>query len=111
MSQKSDVDQFREETEEKQHATTWPEALRGGRSVDELLWKGDPKAPLIQRAGLLVFALMYLSMFAVSIAIVIAKRDWTVTLVCLIPGTLAGTVGFRFLRNAFRHNQHNRNRP
>jgi Flp pilus assembly protein TadB len=108
MSHKSEAEQIRE-IEEKQRATNWPEALQAGRSVDEFLWKGDPKAKPIQRAGLAVFATMFLSLFAVSVVVVIAKHDWTVTLVALIPGTLSGIAGFRLLRNTFRHDRHTRN--
>ena len=111
MPHKSGVDQVREDIDERQQATTWPETLRAGRSVDEFLWKGDPKATPIQRAGLAVFAAMFLFMFGVSIVVVIVKHDWTVTLVSLIPGTLSGIAGIRLLINAFRHNRRERIRP
>ncbi len=44
MQQKSELDRIREEAEMKQRAVLWPDMLRSGRTVDEFLWKGSPRA-------------------------------------------------------------------
>lgn len=44
----------------KQRNTTWPHVLRGGRAVDEYLWKGAKDAPMVQRIGAIILALAYL---------------------------------------------------
>jgi len=59
MGKHPQFDQIREEIEAKQKSILFPDGLRAGRSVDEFLWKGDPNAKPIQRAGLVVFGLMF----------------------------------------------------
>ena len=36
----------------KQQNVVWPGPLRNSRSITELLWKGSPYLPLVQRIGL-----------------------------------------------------------
>jgi hypothetical protein len=59
-----DTDELLKEIDRKQGAAKWPETLDAGRSVDEFLWKGDPKATPIQRLGLVIFAGMFLFLLA-----------------------------------------------
>jgi hypothetical protein len=113
MRDKSDLEHLRTELEEKQSATTFPETIRAGRSVDEFLWKGDPKATRVQRVGLFIFAAMFLFLFVCFLAIMIVmfvKRDfdWVSFLIVLMFATLSGIAGFRFLFNAFRHQKHHK---
>lgn len=111
MSHKSGLHRVLEGIDQNQRATTFPETLRAGRSVDEFLWKGDPKAPLIQRVGLFIFASMFLSLFVgliVVIVVMIIQRDWLNSLWVLVVATLSGIAGFRFLFNAFRRQKHHR---
>ncbi|MFP5237971.1 MAG: hypothetical protein ACLGSD_18900 [Acidobacteriota bacterium] len=44
----------------RQSNLLWEDAHKNGASVDGFLWKGDPNAKPIQRAGLVVFALAFL---------------------------------------------------
>ena len=53
---KEDLRSYLEDVAARQRNTTWPDVLRGGRSVDAYLFKGDRRAPLIQRIGTLVLA-------------------------------------------------------
>lgn len=113
MQHENELDGQREEFEERQSATTFPEILRAGRSVDEFLWRGDPKATPVQRVGLVIFALMFLFLFVVSVVamIVMIVRhdfDWISFLVPLTVGALSGILGFRFLSNVFRHQRHHK---
>jgi hypothetical protein len=106
MTQDSENDRMREDLEERQRATVWPDTLRAGRSVDEFLWKGDPKATPIQRAGLLVFATLWSFLFAVFFILAIkaaTQRDLVTAIICTAFGAVIGYVDFRLIRNAFRH--------
>lgn len=106
MAQDSEIDRMREEIEERQRATVYPDRLRAGRSVDEFLWKGDPKAPPVQRAGLVVFGAFWFFLFTISIIVVIKgilERDLTTTIFGTVFGAVIGYVDFRLFRNAFRH--------
>jgi hypothetical protein len=104
--QKSQLDRIREETEAKQRGILWPDMLRAGRSVDEFLWKGDPRATPVQRAGLVLFGLMFLSFAAIGIGLGCALDDWVVRTIAIILGVLAGIAGLRFMKNAFRTKPH-----
>jgi hypothetical protein len=106
MTQDSEIDRLREELAERQRATVWPDTLRSGRSVDEFLWKGDPKATPVQRAGLVVFGAFWFFLFAVMIVVVVKAamgRDLMTTLIGALFGAVIGYVDFRLFRNAFRH--------
>jgi hypothetical protein len=106
MVENPEHDRLLENIEEAQRATVWPDTLRAGRSVDEFLWKGDPKPTPIQRAGLLVFATLWSFLFAMAIVVAvkgILERDLTMTIFGIVFGALIGYLDFRLIRNAFRH--------
>jgi hypothetical protein len=48
-----------DEIESRQRNIVFPDTVRNGRSVDELLWKGSPDAPLVQRIGIALFGLTF----------------------------------------------------
>jgi len=48
------------EIEARQRGTVWPDTLRNGALVDAFLWKGSPKATVIQRIGTGLFGLLFL---------------------------------------------------
>jgi Flp pilus assembly protein TadB len=106
MHDKNDLEHLRTEFEERQSPTTFPETLRAGRSVDEFLWKGDPKATPVQRVGLFIFAVMFLFVFVGFVVFTIIDHYWLNKLMGLAFATLSGIVGFRLLLNAFRHKKH-----
>jgi hypothetical protein len=68
-------DQIRQDIEAAQNAILWEDARRGGASVDEFLWKGDPHAKPIQRAGLVIFALAFHSLAIVFASIPFEKNS------------------------------------
>lgn len=109
LSHERDIQELLKETDGEQSPVTWPETtLNPGRAVDAFLWKGDPKATPIQRAGLVIYALMFLLPFAgfvVVMIVMIVKHDfyWVSFLAVLMMGTLSGIFGFRLLFNVFRH--------
>ncbi len=110
MTYGHDNDEMLEELHRKQGAAKWPETLEAGRSVDEFLWKGDPKATPVQRIGLAIYGVGFLFLFVIAIVIIVVGRDWPDIIGGLVGGTPSGIFAFRFLRNAFRGNTH-RSRP
>jgi len=95
-----EFEQVREEIEAKQRATVWPDTIRNGVSVDAFLWKGDPHAKPIQRAGLVVFGLNFLILSIVTISIFFAKHseDGIFPVLLLALGSLL--ISVRLFRNA-----------
>jgi hypothetical protein len=106
MTQNSEHERMLEGLEERQRATVWPDTLRAGRSVDEFLWKGDPKATPVQRAGLLVFGTFWFFLFAAFVVAIVKfaiERDFTLAAICTAFAAVIGVADFRLFRNAFRY--------
>ena len=101
MAKHPQFEEIREEIEVKQKAILWPDALRGGRSVDAFLWRGDPKAKPIQRAGLVVFAVTYWFLGVLFIAMGWARYEGAACLVTSLIGSTFVLLSIRLLRNAF----------
>lgn len=102
MDNPRDLDGIRADLEERQHNVLWEDARRGGRSVDAFLWKGDPNAKPVQRAGLIVFAMGFLFMSLAAASIPFAKHfdeGWPIDFV-MAAGALA--ISGRLFQNAFR---------
>ena len=93
---KAERDFVREDAEQRQRNTVWPDTLRGGRSADDYLWNGNPKAPTVQRIGAMVFGIAFLAGAVAAGSIGVQKSGWPF----LIPCALAGLVGLRLIRNA-----------
>jgi len=70
MANHPQFDEIREEIEAKQRTVLFEDGLRAGKSVDDFLWKGDPNAKPIQRAGLVVFGLTFWLLGILLIAII-----------------------------------------
>jgi len=92
------LDSYISSIAQRQRNTVWPDVLRGGRSVDEFLWKGARHAPLIQRIGVTVLAIAYLMMSVVFTSMAFGNGDGLagVSAVVLFGG------GGWFIRNAVR---------
>jgi hypothetical protein len=74
---------------------------KGGKSVDEFLWKGSPTAKPVQRAGLVLFAFMFLLLAIVFASIPFQKKfedGWGVE---FFMSLCAFLISMRLLRNAF----------
>jgi hypothetical protein len=102
MSGKSELDRIREEAEAKQKGILWPDMLRSSRSVDEFLWKGDPRAKPVQRIALVLYGTLFLILTSVCLAVGWKQDDWLARVIVIAIGSLAGIAGVRFMRNAFR---------
>jgi phosphotransferase system glucose/maltose/N-acetylglucosamine-specific IIC component len=106
MKIESDLDWVREDVEAKQRAILWEDARKGGKSVDEFLWKGSPTAKPVQRAGLVVFALMFLLLAIAFASIPFQKKfeaGWGVE---FFMSLCAFLISMRLLRNAFLRAHH-----
>jgi hypothetical protein len=101
MQEDSPLEQIRKDAEASQRAINWPDILRAQTHTFVFLWKGDPKAKRVQRAGLVVFAIW---MFIPAIVIVaeIFEADFSGPKIWALTASSAMfIVGLRFLRNAF----------
>jgi hypothetical protein len=97
------LDRIHEEMEEKQRAILLPDMLRFGRTVDDFLWKGDPRATPVQRIGLVVFAMMFLSCASIFVVLLLKEDTWGGRVVEIILGLSSGIPGVKFLINVLRH--------
>jgi len=50
------------EVESRQRNIVWPDTMRNSRGMDELLWKGSLTATKVQRVGIAVWGLLFLSL-------------------------------------------------
>ena len=101
MAKMTDFERIRKDVEERQRAILVPDLIRSGRSVDDFMWKGDPKASFVQRLGLFIFGVFFLALSLTGVFI-IATRTWEGLVVGLPMSVIPGMFSFRFLRNAFR---------
>ena len=95
----SQHDPLREDVERRQSNIIWPDSLRNATTVDGYLWKGNPKAPTVQRVGAVIFGALFLA-FAAAFAYLAFYKSFKPLYLYTVA---LGYVGFRLLRNAFRH--------
>ena len=95
---KKELDSYIEDLKARQRNLVFPDVLRGGRSVDELLWKGARDAPLVQRIGVVILALAYVLVGIVFVSMSVEQGEW-------FTGAFAGLLFIAagwFIRNALR---------
>ncbi len=83
---------------DRQRNLTWPDLLRNGRPIDELLFKGKKDAPLVQCIGIVVVAVMYIMVGVLFVDLFATQRSWFDAVFAL---GLFCAAGF-FIRNASR---------
>jgi hypothetical protein len=100
MEEPRNLEELRADVEARQENILWEDARHGGRSVDAFLWKGDRNAKPIQRAGLVIFGLMFL-LLAVALASIPFQKHfeegWIIEFVMSFGGLL---IALRLFRNA-----------
>ena len=102
MSETPERRRIREEAEAKQRGVVWPDMLRQSRSIDGFFWNGDRKATPIQRAALVLYSVMFLSLTALFTFMAWKfNDDWTARLICIGMACLTGVFGVRYARNIF----------
>jgi hypothetical protein len=96
-------EQWEGELVNRQRNIVFPDTVRNGRSVDALLWRGDPHATRVQRIGIAVFAATYLLLGALFIYMGWHgdPQDSALKLVGLLFAAPLIYVGVRLLKNTF----------
>ena len=101
MKDEHSFEQIREDVEARQKATVFPDTVRNVVTIYAFLWKGDPKAKPIQRAGLVVFGLTFL-LIAVGMASTPFQKSFEDgSSIIFIMALLYILLSMRLLRNAF----------
>jgi hypothetical protein len=65
-----------EEIKAKQRNSVFPDTLRNSRSVDEFLWRGSPKATLVQRMAAWMFGLFFTLAGVAFLDVAYEKHYW-----------------------------------
>lgn len=104
MPETPELGRIREEAEAKQRGVVWPDMTRQSRSIDGFLWNGDRKAKPIQRAALVLYTVMFLSLTALLVFMAWKfSDDLSSRVICIVMACLTGIFGVRFARNIFLH--------
>jgi hypothetical protein len=88
-----------EEVESRQRNVLWPDAMVNASSVDALLWKGSPKATTVQRVGIVIWGLLFLSLGAFFTFVQAPELH---SPMIAVLGLLLLALGTRVTLNAFR---------
>ena len=91
------IDQYIEEMDSRQRNILWPEATRNASLVDRFLWKGNPNATLVQRAGAWMFGMAF-AVMGLTIIGLAYEESRLVT----IFGIAVGALGVRVFINGCR---------
>jgi hypothetical protein len=99
-----DLDDFLEESRQRQRNVVFPDTVANGRSVDAFLWRGSPNPTRVQRVGAWLFGLVFVGIGASFLAEAGAARSdggWVgaFVLISISVGVIA--VGIRIFRNGF----------
>jgi|HubBroStandDraft_2_1064218.scaffolds.fasta_scaffold605925_1 hypothetical protein len=87
-----------EEVERRQRNTLWPDVMVNSASVDGLLWKGSPKATRVQRVGIAIWGLLFLSVGICTLSMAHERHD----MIMAVVGVFCSAVGVRITLNAFK---------
>jgi hypothetical protein len=90
---------LREEVEAAQRNIVWPDAMCNAISVDALLWRGSSEATTVQRVGIAVWGLSFLS---IGLFFVFSLATEVHSVLIAVLGVLASGLGVRVTLNAFR---------
>jgi hypothetical protein len=93
--------EIRQDAEDAQRSILWPDNLRANRASFAFLWRGDPKAKQVQRAGLIIFGLFWLSCAYIWLYSFFHSDPEDRSVIELISGIVMGLFAARILRNAF----------
>lgn len=97
-NRRKDLDSYIEDIKARQRNLIWPDVLRGGRAVDEFLWKGASDAPLVQRIGAVILALVYIMVAVLIVDVAIEQGEWFIG----VAAIFFFVAGAWFIRNALR---------
>src|SRR5262249_5097775 len=91
-----------EDVQSRQRNIVWPDTMRNGRSVDALLWRGSPEATTVQRIGIAVFGLSFLSL---GLFFVFSMASEMHSVLIAVFGLFFVALGVKVSLNAFRQNR------
>jgi hypothetical protein len=95
-------DEMLQDVNARQENVLWPDTVRNTAAVDGYLWKGNPKATKVQRAGSLICGLFVLGIALVCITVAYQGASFNIaTAVVLLFGAGFTYLGCRVIRNAF----------
>lgn len=96
--QESERNPYIAEVRARQRNTVWPDTLRNSRGLNELLFRGVPDAPLVQRLGVWILGLFVLFGGLCVLDIAYEKRSWQV----MVFSSVFILIGVRVFLNGFR---------
>jgi hypothetical protein len=99
-----DLDDFLEESRQRQRNIVFPDTVRNARSVDAFLWKGSPNPTRVQQIGAWLFGLTEVGLGACLMTLVGAARrdgEWIPAFVLTVMSVGMIALGIRTLRNGF----------
>jgi hypothetical protein len=105
MEEPKSFEQIREETEQAQRTTLWPDNLRNTKTVYAFLWQGDPNAKIVQRVGLIVFALFFLIWAVYILSSFAEAQPEDRSALGLMAGLVFALISVHLIRNAFLKRQ------
>jgi hypothetical protein len=85
------------DVEARQRNTIWPDTMANSRGVDELIFKGSPKATRVQRFGVFILGVLY-TLAGVSFILIGREQHSFVPATCAM---IILTLGVWVIRNAF----------
>jgi hypothetical protein len=100
VNHRDDQDHLIEDMRARQQNTLWPDAMVNSSSVDELLWKGSPKATKVQRIGIAIWGGTF-ALLGVVFEMIASQKDELVPAVLGLPLLALGT---KLFLNAFKRN-------
>ncbi|HTH52484.1 MAG TPA: hypothetical protein VL495_00955 [Edaphobacter sp.] len=92
------IEELRDDIQKSQRNTLWPDVLHNSIRVDELFWKGSPRITPLQRMGIGLVALVFLSLGFLFLSESYNEQSWLTGLFSLVVFGIGGL----FLRNAIR---------
>jgi hypothetical protein len=99
----------REETEARQRDAFWAHGFGGSYRVVAFLWRGDPKATPVQRAGLAFFALIsFFATIYMASSVAYGDRPWDERIVGAIALLAPLLISIRLFRNSMLHSKERR---
>ena len=99
-----DLDDFLEESRQRQRNVVFPDTVRNTRSLDAFLWKGSPNPTRVQRVGARLFGITFIGLGGCLITFVDAGRsdgEWVTAFVLTSMSLGAIALGIRTFRNGF----------
>jgi hypothetical protein len=96
------MERLADEVEFKQRNSTWPETMVNAKGVDELLWKGSRRITKVQRVGVALLGLAFVSCGILFIGDFGSHGDSRWLAILFATGCIL--VGCKFLWNSVRKN-------